>query len=600
MPSTKGKVGEIIQLRPKIISERSVKMTGSWKFILRFFGACSVVMAIILASATAYAEAPQPIPSQPSSTTVLLPGGCGIVGDVNYDGVVDYYDLRELVDHWHSSTVSDRSKYDLVPNGRVAVASAMKLLLNIGVKCPFDPLGVQMFNEYKTPDGRGKAIHGNLHWARIYLFSWKNMEPTDGASPDWGWYDYLVQQAQQDGLRIIATIQGNPNWAATTACGPIDMVPLSRYSDFIIKLVKRYGGHGGPDTMPGLTSPIKYWELGNEPDWDRVEGAPGACFGGNVNAATNPNTDAYEYADMLKTLYPAIKNVDPTAQVVFGSIAYEPNPNFNIHFPDEVLQRLSTDPNVNTNNCYFDMIGFHQYDAYRSNWDSLNRPSTQGLLGKVNALKTVLSGYNYCANKPLLVTEMGLQIGESGQQDDPTQLEMQARHIARMYFEVYASGVPIAIWYALEDQSETYKYGLFPSGPKSDQARPAYFVIRNLTEFMKGYTFERQINLDPNIQSFMFAKSTDSSHKRIALWFDNGQRIKALSPPDAFNVTARIPSGFLPDWNGRIRLTKRAPESPNTYGLNYTPTVISSAGNPFVEFTLTSDPVIVEADILSQ
>ncbi|MBI3941381.1 MAG: hypothetical protein HY326_00080 [Chloroflexi bacterium] len=483
----------------------------------------------------------------------------------------------------------------------MTVASAIKLLLKLNEECPYAPMGVQMFSEFSRLEnnGRAKALQGDLNWARLYLFSWQLMEPNDGDPQAWWWYDFLVQQAQLDGMRVIATIQGNPDWAATTTCGPIDKVSLSRYTDFVLKLVKRYGGNGGAASMPGLTAPIKYWEFGNEPDWDRVADAPGACFGGNVNAATNSAPDAHEYADMLKALYLAIKGVDPTAQVVFGSVAYDYSDNlhFSMDFTDRVLQRLSADPDVAANNCYFDLMGFHQYDAYRTNWDSLNRPWNQGLLAKANAVKTILSGYNYCKNKPLMITEIGMQIGDTGLPDDPIQLEIQARHIARMYFEVYATGAPVAIWYTLEDQDEDYKYGLFPSG--SNVGRPAYFVIRNLSELMKGYTFEQQVDIgNPNVQAFMFAKDSNPGHKRIALWYDNGQRIKLLSPPDAFSATARIQSTLFPDWNGRIKLTKRTAQPPNLYGLNYTPTIISSANNPYVEISVTSDPVVVEADIL--
>ncbi|MBI3943232.1 MAG: hypothetical protein HY326_09490, partial [Chloroflexi bacterium] len=464
----------------------------SWQALFHGPAAGLTLLLFFLASTAAYAETPSPLSSR--TLDFLTPGGCALRGDVNSDGLVNYYDVRATAAHWHSTLQADRNLYDIVSSGRIDVTDIVKLFTLFNGKCPNDPMGVQMFGEYQTTEGRAKAVQGNLRWARLYLFSWNGMESADGTPGDWAWTDYKVQQAQQDGLRVIATIQGNPDWAATTSCGPIDKVPLSRYANFITRLVKRYGGNGGPDTMPGLTNPIKYWELGNEPDWEMVQGAPGACFGGNVNAATNPASDAIEYADMLKTVYTAVKGADPTAQIVFGSIAYDYSENlhFSMDFPDKVLQRLSADPNVVANNCYFDVLGFHQYDAYRVNWDG-PRPFNQGLLAKVNAINHVLAGYSECANKPLMISEIGLQIGNTGQPDDPTLVELQARHMARMYFQVHASSVPVAIWYTLADQNESFKFGLFPAN--STTGRPAYFVVRNLTELMKGYTFDQQIDI---------------------------------------------------------------------------------------------------------
>ena len=56
---------------------------------------------------------------------------------------------------------------------------------------------------------------------------------------------------------------------------PYDM---AAYANFIAKLVERYDGDS-IDDMPGLTVPIKHWELMNEPEFqtktDLFPGYPG-------------------------------------------------------------------------------------------------------------------------------------------------------------------------------------------------------------------------------------------------------------------------------------------------------------------------------------
>ncbi|MSP14546.1 MAG: hypothetical protein EXR62_16525 [Chloroflexi bacterium] len=550
----------------------------------------SVVIAIALVvgwrQGTSFAAAPPPVAS-PS----LYPGGCGLIGDVNSDAIVDRFDLLNLVSLWHQTGISDLDLYDLVHNQRIDVADVMTLVQLMGKACQHQPIGVQMFDEVFDTSALQFIKEGNMRWIRLYNFSWERLEPTQTGGTYWPNFDAVIQRTQKDGLHVLATLQGYPSWAASTPCGPIDKVPLSRYAELITKLVKRYGGNGGSESMPGLRIPIKYWEIGNEPDWDRIAHAPGLCFGGDVNA--NGTTDAYEYADMLKVVYQAIKAADPTAQVVYGSIAYDyaEDLHFSMDFTDKVLERLSADPQVVANNCYFDVMGFHQFDAYRSNWDSLNRPWNQALVGKASAVRSILARYSACANKPLISTEIGLQIGASDLPDDPIAAEIQARHMARMFIEVQASNMLFAFWYTFGDK-DSLKYGLFPSN--SLQARPAYYVLRNLSLLMEGYQFERQIDVgNANVQAFRFSQVSNPDRKRLALWFDNGNRIKNLNPPNTFYENVIIGSNLFPDWNGRIRVTQRLANGPD-FDTAYSSTTVDSFGNLFVQISVTSDPILIE------
>ncbi len=91
-----------------------------------------------------------------------------------------------------------------------------------------------------------------------------------------------------------------PRWR----CTPCN---FSDYKNFLKKLVDRYDGDGKND-MPGLTMPILYWEVSNEPDMQHgfhtfFIGTPG------------------EYTQILEASYEAIKEECPECMVVQGGAA---------------------------------------------------------------------------------------------------------------------------------------------------------------------------------------------------------------------------------------------------------------------------------------
>jgi hypothetical protein len=78
-----------------------------------------------------------------------------------------------------------------------------------------------------------------------------------------------------------------------TTYRPKDVV---KYQRWVRAVVERYDGDG-VDDMPGLTAPIKYWQVDNEPP-RRREG----------------------YADLVRITSEAVKEADPTAKVLIGGL----------------------------------------------------------------------------------------------------------------------------------------------------------------------------------------------------------------------------------------------------------------------------------------
>ena len=71
---------------------------------------------------------------------------------------------------------------------------------------------------------------------------------------------------------------------------------VAKYQRWVRAVVERYDGDG-VDDMPGLTAPIKFWQVDNEPP-RRREG----------------------YADLVRITSQAVKEADPTAKVLIGGL----------------------------------------------------------------------------------------------------------------------------------------------------------------------------------------------------------------------------------------------------------------------------------------
>lgn len=148
-----------------------------------------------------------------------------------------------------------------------------------------------------------------------------------------------------------------------------------------------YDGGGIPYTEEGVTAfvnyvkavvtrykgKVKYYEVWNEPNL----------------AGFNPtNRSAADYANLLKAVYPAIKAIDPGAQV-WG---------FGYAGTDYTWMKQALDAGCYD---YMDAVAVHPY-TYPT------PPDTGGFVSSMDSLKTLLTGYaGGSPIKPVVVTEIG-------------------------------------------------------------------------------------------------------------------------------------------------------------------------------------------------
>jgi hypothetical protein len=144
---------------------------------------------------------------------------------------------------------------------------------------PSTLLGVQLFNGDERPVVRDQLAQAGIRWVRVPLL-WRFIEPVDTQPPTYSWpyVDDLFINLIDAGLTPIVTVYNHPDWAATTDCGPIDRVPISRYQDFWRALVERYDGDGQAD---GPRAPrVRHWEVLNEPDFNPAFAGTEDDYGG--------------------------------------------------------------------------------------------------------------------------------------------------------------------------------------------------------------------------------------------------------------------------------------------------------------------------------
>ena len=118
-------------------------------------------------------------------------------------------------------------------------------------------------------------------WVRPHPgpFVWNNIEKEEGVF-SWDKVDKYVTYAQNHNQKTIATIWPYSNWEQKSCKRKKGRSPFGKkfakylskpcsmenYKKFLLALVDRYDGDGQND-MPGLTKPIIYWEIMNEPEF---------------------------------------------------------------------------------------------------------------------------------------------------------------------------------------------------------------------------------------------------------------------------------------------------------------------------------------------
>ncbi|MBU2595430.1 hypothetical protein KJ713_01185 [Patescibacteria group bacterium] len=265
----------------------------------------------------------------------------------------------------------------------------------------------------------------SAYWMRMFEIYWQMVEPQEG-QVDFTQIDEMYQQFQENDVYLVVTIKPFVNWdqnkchdstyeadfmgpqkdqhAKIKVGKPCDM---EKYKTILAKVVERYDGDG-VDDMPGLTLPIKYWEIMNEPE---MQG--GSTGGVGEELKFYVGTPA-EYLDILKASYETIKKIDSDAKVLHAGMAgMQPN------FQDFWNPIFSADGGN-----YFDVANIHSINTDAKREDMY-----------VIKFKKYLESFGI-KNKPIFVTEA--QFGELA--DKPADISGFDKLISRSTIFTLAQG----------------------------------------------------------------------------------------------------------------------------------------------------------------
>jgi hypothetical protein len=400
--------------------------------------------------------------------------------------------------------------------------------------------GAQFYDAFNSPAAAVPlAQEAHVYWAR-WPISWASIEPTD-TTPDQYRFadaDAAILAAHQAGIHLVANVVDNPSWASTYKNGVIDKVPFSKFAEFMGALAERYDGDGVNDA-PG--SPVvDYWEFYNEPDGgDPMYSDYGIAYWGPFGA---------QYAQMLCTVYPAIKAANLSAKVAMGGLAYDSFSDtggpFTRRFLDDVL--------ANGGGACFDAMNFHYYPPPSAEWPAYG----PGLSGKANYIRDKLQSYGW-GSKPMIVTEAGWH--SENWWVFPSTPEIQSQYVVKLFTQSLASRLDLMIWWTWRDPGGSAG----PNGliTQSLQRKPAFAAFKVGAEKLNWaqVTFQRNlISIElgsANLEGYIF--TIRATQRRLyVLWSnDSVNRVVTLPASQARVIDMYGNISGIVNGTGTVRVT---------------------------------------------
>ena len=410
--------------------------------------------------------------------------------------------------------------------------------------------------------------YANMYWTFAEdVLLWSEVEAVPGTY-DWSALLELENSLiliQSLDMQPIVTVRSTPGWAQDVPgyyCGRIKPTELVAFGNFMYELVLRY-------SQPPYN--VKYWQIWNEPDVAPSQGNQTSAWGCWGDVGDKYFGGGY-YAKMLKTIYPRIKEADPSAQVMVGGLLLDCDPNnpppgktcHESRFLEGILKN-GAEP-------YFDSISFHGYEYafydmnrdpqhpwnvklgiygnpnWSSNWD---REST--VLGVKAAFIIQQFLTLGIPPKPLFVTEAAILCGSDSTppgtppcDSTPTSdFELtKAYYLTRVYVDAFYHDIQGVLWFRALGwrNSNLLNSDLSP--------RPAYYALRTARKALANSTIRSAKNTYPGVFGYVF----DRGDRLVwVIWSLDGLPHPVdlpgvpLSSYDALGVTMNITSTLTVD-----------------------------------------------------
>jgi hypothetical protein len=393
------------------------------------------------------------------------------------------------------------------------------------------------------------------YWVHYNGLLWSDIQPTSLSEYNWDNPDVVKLEsnlinASAAGLEVILTVRSAPVWAqkvSNVACGPIKEDRFDEFAVFMATIVEKY-------SQPPYN--VKYYEIWNEPD-SFIDAAdpdkPWGCWG-DVN---DPYYGGGYYANMLKVVYPAIKQVNPDVKVVLGGLLLDCDPR-RPGQPGYCKDTASAQPSKfiegilrNGGGNYIDYLNFHGYNYYSTgvtaiesernidnqfvHWEAYGGQ----IEGKLNYLSQLQATYG--VDLPVLLTEAGLLDLNTPTIDFQ---EAKADYVVYLYVRNMAREITGTTWYTLESP------GWRNSGLLQDPDR-AFAAYQFLLEEMGATRYKKDLYLGSGIIAFEFEGS-----ERIWVLFSENGSTKSISVPAGFTAAYDLYGNPVTPSNGKITFSR--------------------------------------------
>lgn len=369
-------------------------------------------------------------------------------------------------------------------------------------------MGVQVISAGSIASGAAAIKNNGGEFLNIGI-EWRSLAPSETTSVAdylWSSFDSALNTASSLGLQIAVVLGGNPTWAAEFDRGPINLVPIARFQEYVQAVVSRYSA------APYY---VKFWSIYNEPD---VGSSVIATFGSNPS----------DYVETLQLAYETIKVIDSDAVVLLGGLAHdgftEEGGPFIRSFLDDILTLGA--------GAYFDVMNFHYYPVYDSRWTGLT--GLPGLMGKAQELRGIMASNS--VDKPMVVTELGLSssptFGESN--------ESQSRAVVKYFSRAIAADLPIAIWYNMNDYgsgSDAFAFhGLLDA---SYVPKPSLSAFETLASYLANRIYIRSMSSTEwgasQMEGYIY-RDVQNSVNTAVVWSADGSAQVITLPSDVSAV----------------------------------------------------------------
>lgn len=390
---------------------------------------------------------------------------------------------------------------------------------------PHSVFGMQL-NLLTPAEGLTQAAIAGSFWVQAGAISWEQVESYEGER-NWAALSGREQEwlnSASLGLMPIVTIHFTPSWAQREAgysCGPIKKEKFSAFGNFLYDLVSRY-------SKPPYN--IKYWQIWNEADAGLGLTSADSAWGCWGNTTDQMYYGGDYFGEMLKAVYPRIKEADPQAQVLIAGLLldcdpFQPpeNPAGSGVFKDCSNAKFLTGILSVGAGDYFDGISFHSYDYYQgelgkfanSNWHSSWDRNGSVLTAKTSYIKNILSQFGV-NNKSLFNTESGVICGKTGEEDvciDNNFVQTKAYYVTEAYAAALAEKLEGNLWYSLKGWRAS---GLLDG---TMQPVPAFTAYQFAAQQLRNAVFEGYITDYPGVRGMIFHQE---GLKLWILWSQDG------------------------------------------------------------------------------